>query len=236
MIPAPRRAHTLCSNRLDGLGLCIPGSGHIGRAIGERFAGLIGKLLVLRANLPNGVMPAVVPTDARLPINHGPSAMARANRLSGLTVRFQRDIEIESIALAHFPLAQEVVPAGQRWIRGGFEFNARDVRGWNVLLASVFENDQHRSLEFDARDVRNEKTLPVSVFEDDHDRSTVVGGFSASFREGAGCSKGKYCQKTNCCDRTAHGLSPHESRERDTRFPQDSTQDNANLFQEPALK
>src|SRR6202795_162910 len=145
MIPAPRRAHTLCSNRLDGLGLCIPGGGHIGRAIGERFAGLIGKLLVLRANLPNGVMPAVVPTDARLPINHGPSAVARANRLFGLAVRFQRDIEIESIALAHLPLAYEVGAAGQRRTRSGFEFDARDVRGWNVLLASFFEKDQKRS-------------------------------------------------------------------------------------------
>src|ERR1700704_797586 len=105
MIPSPARAHTLCGDRLNGLGFCIPGGGHIGRSIGERFAGLIGKFLVLRANLPNGVMPAVVPTDARLAINHGPSAVARSNRLFGLAVRFQRDIEIESIALAHLPLA-----------------------------------------------------------------------------------------------------------------------------------
>src|ERR1700738_3651071 len=105
MIPSPGRVHILCGGWLNGLGFCIPGGGHIGRSIGERFAGLIGKLLVLRANLPNGVMPTVVPTDARLPINHGPSAVARANRLFGLAVRFQRDVEIEYVALAHLPPA-----------------------------------------------------------------------------------------------------------------------------------
>jgi hypothetical protein len=63
----------------------------------------------------------------------------------------------------------------------------------------------------------------------------VAGRLSASFREGAGGSKGKYCQNTNCFDRTAHEFSPHEFRERDTRFPQDGTQDDANLFQEPGM-
>src|SRR6267378_42200 len=64
----------------------------------------------------------------------------------------------------------------------------------------------------------------------------VAGRLSASFREGAGGSKGKYCQNPNGFDRTAHELSPHEFRERDTRFPLDGTPDDANLFQESALK
>src|ERR1700687_4555282 len=112
MMTSPGRAHTVGGDQLNGLGLCIPGGGHIGRSIDQRFAGFIGKLLVLRANLPNGVMPAVVPTDARLPINYGPGAVARANRLPGLAVGFERDVEIASVALTHLPLAPKVVPAG----------------------------------------------------------------------------------------------------------------------------
>jgi hypothetical protein len=101
---------------------------------------------------------------------------------------------------------------------------------------STFENDYHSSLEFDACDIRNEESLPVSIFEDDYDRSMVAGRLSASFREGAGGYKGKYCQKTDCFGRTAHELSPHEFRKRDTGFPQYGTPDDANLFQEPDLK
>src|SRR4029077_11911778 len=78
MMPSPSRVPTLGGDRfrLNGLRFRIPGGGHIGRFVGERFAGFIGKLLVLCANFPDGVMPAVVPADARLSIHHRPGAVA----------------------------------------------------------------------------------------------------------------------------------------------------------------
>src|SRR3981081_1308684 len=63
---AASRVSTGKRDVLNGLRFCISRGGYIGRSIAERFDGFVGKLLVLCANLADGVMPAVVPTDARL--------------------------------------------------------------------------------------------------------------------------------------------------------------------------
>jgi len=145
MMPSPRRAHTCvetwCGDRLNGLGFGIPGGGHIGRAIGERFAGLVGKLLVAFA--PTLRMASCQPSSQLM--RASPSTTIQVPWLEpidffGLAVSFQRDVEIE----IHCPRPTSHLP--KKWFRLGRDAlavvsnsMARDVRGGNVLLASTLE-------------------------------------------------------------------------------------------------
>src|SRR5580704_3055592 len=62
-------------SNLNRLGLRVPGGGNVRWRIVERLAGFVGKLLILPVHFPDGVMPAVVPTDASLASNHRPLAV-----------------------------------------------------------------------------------------------------------------------------------------------------------------
>src|SRR5260370_31022099 len=155
-------------------------------------------------------MPAVVPTDAGFAVHHHPGAMRRPERLPGLAVPFQSDIERAVVSIAHLPLTNEMVPAGHRGTRGALEFDAFHVPGGNARPVSIFEDDCGWSLEVDARDIRDLKILPVAIFENDDHRSMVVGRRGASPGNAAGCSEHEYGKNPERFDCVAHGRSPSE--------------------------
>src|SRR5271169_5493011 len=198
--------------RLNRLRLRVPRGGDVGRRVAERLAGFVGKLLVLRAHLADGVMPAVVPVDAGLAVNHGPSAVARSRRLASVAVGLEGGVEIASVALAQFPLAHEAGPIGGSNALSGFELNTRDIRGGNPLLAAIFENDCVRHLEFNARHIGHVEVLPVPVLKDEHDRFLIAGSSSAGLRETAGRGKHKYNEYPSWFHSFAHSFSPLEPR------------------------
>src|SRR5258708_36184158 len=100
--------------------LCFPGGGNVGGGIFECSARFISPLLVCRSHFANGIMPAIIPTDAGFSVHHGPRSMWRANRLSGFAVTFEGDIESCANSLAHLPPGDEIVAARHCGRRGDF--------------------------------------------------------------------------------------------------------------------
>src|SRR5258708_4799752 len=137
MIDAPRP--------LDGLRFGSPGFGDVGGRVGKRFAGFKGTLLVLGADLADGVVPAIVPTNASFVVDNRPGAVGRPDGLAGGAVAIQSDVEGSAVAFADLPFSDKAVGAGNGSSAGrSLEFNALDVGHGVSLLASVFEDDNDR--------------------------------------------------------------------------------------------
>jgi len=123
---------------------------------------------VAGANLSYDVVPAVVPGDAGFAGYNGPRAVTGSESFTGFAVGLERDIKTPAIAFADLPFADEVVASGGAGC--GFEFNAGDICGGNVLLASIFEDEEDGSFKFDAGEIRLVDSLAMAVLEYDHDR------------------------------------------------------------------
>src|ERR1700722_15982025 len=201
--PPPGRRRYLKSALLNRFGLRISGGCYVGRRIVERPAGLERNFFVLRPDSSNGIVPAVIPTDAGFAIHHGPGTVAGANGFAGLAIFFESDIEIASVvSFAHFPLADEVGAAGKGRAGRALELNASFVGRRDGKLVSILENDDDGVFEFDVGDVCHVEILPVPVRIDDYDRFRAAGG-----RPTTGRGKNENCRNTNCPDDFVHGLS-----------------------------
>src|SRR6202166_4573003 len=123
---------------LDRFRLRVSCSGDVGGRVVKGLAGFVGKLLMLGSDLADRVVPAVVPTDASLSIDQGPSSMRRAKRLLGFSVGVEGNEERASIALADFPLPDKVTSTGHHFTGCRIpELDTSDVGGCKLLLATV---------------------------------------------------------------------------------------------------
>src|SRR5258708_12709245 len=90
--------------------LCFPGGGNVGGGIFECSARFISPLLVCRSHFANGIMPAIIPTDAGFAVHYRPAAMRPPERLPGFPVPFESDTELPAISFATLPLAHNMLP------------------------------------------------------------------------------------------------------------------------------
>lgn len=198
------RREAVCEGVLNRFEFQVPGGSYVCWGIGERLAWFKSELFVFCADLAYGIVPAVVPSDASFASYDGPSAVAGINRLPGLAVRIEGDVEVGTIASAYLPLTDKAVPTGGAGC--GFEVDACNVRGGDGLLMSVFENDYDWGIEVNAGDLRYIKVLPMSVLEDDRYRCLIVGRPSAGLCRAAGGGKYEQCESSERFDLSPHSL------------------------------
>lgn len=174
--------------RLDRFRRRVAGFRYIRGRVVEGPAGFVGALFVSGTGLTDGVVPAVVPTDAGLPIDQSPCAVRRTNGLSGRAVRFKRNEELaHSVAFADFPFADEVRASRKHGLQARFfELDSVDC-STDLLAVPVFVNNARGIFKVDTRDFSGCQGLTMSVFVNDHDGTMIVGG--VGFRGGHGEGK-----------------------------------------------
>src|SRR5215469_5231346 len=107
-----RSTLVLPSMALDRFGLSIPRFRYVRRLVVEGFAGLKSHFLMFGSALTDYIVPAVVPCNSRLAVDHGQSPPRGANRLLGRPIVIQRDEERVPVTLTHLPFADEVRAPG----------------------------------------------------------------------------------------------------------------------------
>src|SRR5579863_2643184 len=147
----------------------------VGGRIVEGSAWFVGDLLVLGANLADGIVPTVVPRDVSFAIYPGPGAVFFSESFLGVSVGLESDEEVRAVALPNFPFTEVVIAAGH--IRGDAGFSELDaIDGGDFLFVAVFVDDLRGSVHVDAGDLRRREALAVTVFVDDDDRAVIVCG------------------------------------------------------------
>ena len=94
---------------LNRLRVCVLGVRDVAWLVGETPAWLERGFLVLAASFSDGVVPAVVPGNARFAIHNRPCAMVRTNCLPCVPISFESNKEMRACSVADFPFAQIVI-------------------------------------------------------------------------------------------------------------------------------
>lgn len=159
---------------LDRFVLHVLGVIDIRGLIVERFTRLEGYLFVLAApNLPDGIVPTVIPGDASFAIHQSPRSARRSYALLGHAVLFESNEEVSATALADFPFADEVSAGRHRRRSGSSEFDPLNL-ALNSLVSAILVNDIRGSLQVDTGNFARRERLMTAVFEDDHDGVVIV--------------------------------------------------------------
>src|SRR3954447_16762352 len=108
-VQCQHRAVTTPGSSLNRLRVGVLGIRDVAWLVGETPAWLERDFLVLAANFSDGVVPAVVPGNARFAIHNRPCAMVRTNCLLCLPISFKSNKEMRACSVADFPFAQIVI-------------------------------------------------------------------------------------------------------------------------------
>src|SRR5271154_3769631 len=85
----------------------VVGFGDVVGLIGESLAGSVSEFLVARADLANRILRVIVPGNLRFAVYVKPPAMHFTQRAARTAILIERDGEVMSVAVAHFPFPHE---------------------------------------------------------------------------------------------------------------------------------
>src|ERR1039457_6546617 len=86
----------------------VVGGGNIVRRVGKGLIRSKGALLIAGTDLADGILGAIIPGDARLAVYVDPLAMHVAERALRIAILVERNEEVVSTAITHFPFPQEM--------------------------------------------------------------------------------------------------------------------------------